>query len=458
MSEPLRVLLIEDNPGDARLLQEHLRDAEASDVVIVCDGTLGEGMRRLREENVDLVLLDLSLPDAKGLQTFHTLHDAHPDVPVVVLTGLEDDGVALSAVRDGAQDFLVKGQVNGHRLVQAMRYAVERQRLLEKTLISKQARDRNDGMVRTQVVDDPDRLEHYSVAGYRINRVLGEGSMATVYLAQRENDPANRDFALKIMKLDKISNKNRQALLERFFREAEVAASVKHENIVEIVEFGMAPDRQAPYIVMEHVSGNTLQHFLGNEAANGFDYREKAYILRQVAAALAAIHDKNICHRDIKPGNIIVDSKLHVKITDFGIALVPGSELTIDLHLIGSPAYMSPEAFRSPKIDSAADIFSFGIVAYEFLVGCRPFDGQTIAQLAQQIQFERPPEPRKLSSDFPMRLQQILAKALKKGPAQRYASCHQLAHELDSFINETVSPPALLLGAFRQRLLRGDWR
>jgi signal transduction histidine kinase len=128
---PIRCLLIEDNPGDARLIREMLRDAggSAHAVAVALTDRLSSGMDHLREHGADLVLLDLSLPDSTGLDTFDALHTAAPLTPVVVLSGLADESVAITAVHHGAQDYLVKGQVDGGGILRSMRYAIERQRL-----------------------------------------------------------------------------------------------------------------------------------------------------------------------------------------------------------------------------------------------------------------------------------------------------------------------------------------
>jgi signal transduction histidine kinase len=128
---PIRALLIEDNPGDARLIREMLRDAggDADIIDVRVAERLSSGLQHLRERGADLVLLDLSLPDSTGLATFDSLHAAAPSTPVVVLSGLADEGVAITAVHHGAQDYLVKGQVDGGTVLRSMRYAIERQRL-----------------------------------------------------------------------------------------------------------------------------------------------------------------------------------------------------------------------------------------------------------------------------------------------------------------------------------------
>jgi len=129
--KPIKVLLVEDNPGDARLLEEDLREVPGQEFELTHVERLEEASERLREEEYDVVLLDLSLPDSSGLDTVKRTFNEAPTMPIVVLTGLDDESLGLSAVREGAQDYLVKGQTQGRLLVRAIHYALERERLLE---------------------------------------------------------------------------------------------------------------------------------------------------------------------------------------------------------------------------------------------------------------------------------------------------------------------------------------
>ena len=138
-ADPIRILLVEDNPGDARLLRETLAEANASPFEVTHVGTLSAGLERLKGGGIDVVLLDLSLPDGQGLDTFVRAHAQAPGVPFVVLTGLADETVAAGALLEGAQDYLVKGQVDCNLLVRSMRYAIERKRAEE--ALSQQARE-----------------------------------------------------------------------------------------------------------------------------------------------------------------------------------------------------------------------------------------------------------------------------------------------------------------------------
>jgi two-component system cell cycle response regulator len=129
MSKPLRVLLVEDNPGDAFLICEQLGQVHTPELVMEQCDTLARALDRLRTGDVDLTLLDLTLPDSRGLETFAQLHAAHPGVPTVILTGLDDESLGVKAVSEGAQDYLVKGQVDARRLTRALRYALARSAL-----------------------------------------------------------------------------------------------------------------------------------------------------------------------------------------------------------------------------------------------------------------------------------------------------------------------------------------
>src|SRR5689334_20696397 len=124
--EPVRVLLVEDNPGDVRLFRELLRETGAAGFEIEVSGRLADAGARVAQGGIGLVLLDLSLPDSRGIETFQALHRAAPDIPVIVLSGLTNEAVAVQAVHEGAQDYLVKGVGDGHLLLRAMHYAIER--------------------------------------------------------------------------------------------------------------------------------------------------------------------------------------------------------------------------------------------------------------------------------------------------------------------------------------------
>lgn len=132
IGRPVEILLVEDNPGDARLIREALAEVRGAQFHVKCADHLLTGLERLSEGGIDVILLDLSLPDSHGLNTFVRAHNRAPEVPIVVLSGIDDESLAMQAVRDGAQDYLVKGQVDGNLLARSLRYAIERQRMITK--------------------------------------------------------------------------------------------------------------------------------------------------------------------------------------------------------------------------------------------------------------------------------------------------------------------------------------
>jgi two-component system, cell cycle sensor histidine kinase and response regulator CckA len=172
MLETITVLLVEDNPGDARLMREAVREAEGSHIQLVHVDTLHKALHRLDQDRFDVVMLDLSLPDAEGLTTLVRTHAHAPSVPIVVLTGLDDEGLAIRAVREGAQDYLVKGQVTGQLVVRAMRYATERKRAFEALQRSEEYyRSLIENALDIITVVDPDGLVRYGSPSFE--RVLG---------------------------------------------------------------------------------------------------------------------------------------------------------------------------------------------------------------------------------------------------------------------------------------------
>ena len=153
----------------------------------------------------------------------------------------------------------------------------------------------------------------------------------------------------------------------------------------------------------------------------------------------------------------MVDQALTVKLTDFGIAHLPDSDLTMTANIIGTPTYMSPEAFISAKVDERSDIFSLGIVAYEFLLGQKPFQGDNIRALAKDIQFGKPKDPCQLDANFPRKLQQLLAKMLKKSPVNRYSSATEIVTDIDEYLLAATDGARSMFQRLMGRFGVADW-
>ncbi len=257
---------------------------------------------------------------------------------------------------------------------------------------------------------------------YEIVAELGHGAMGVVY---RARDPIiNRLVALKTITARVAEDPD---ALQRFYREAQSAGGLQHPNIITIHDMGEEGD--TPFIAMELVEGENLDQLISRRAPLSVSL--KLVYAAQACRALDYAHKRGIVHRDIKPGNVMVSKEGTVKVVDFGIARVLEASKTQTGMLIGTFAYMSPEQYQGEHADERSDIWSFGVLLYELLCYQRPFMGDSPVSLLRSI-CEKEPEPLlKFLPDCPTELQDILSKALRKSPNDRYQSMGDLLLELD---------------------------
>lgn len=218
---------------------------------------------------------------------------------------------------------------------------------------------------------------------YRIEGVLGKGGMGEVYLLRHQL--LDSHFALKIL-FPEIAQRN-QKFVDRFIREAKLAAKIHHPNLVAVYDAGQHAETGIYYIIMEYVSGGNVRELLKREEK--LTEKRALEITAQIAEALVAAHSHHMVHRDIKPDNIMFSAEGVAKLADLGIAKSTGdkdTQLTVDVSVFGTPAYMSPEqALDSRMVDSRSDIYSLGIVLYEMLTGNKPFTGKTSIEILAQV-------------------------------------------------------------------------
>jgi serine/threonine protein kinase/tetratricopeptide (TPR) repeat protein len=263
---------------------------------------------------------------------------------------------------------------------------------------------------------------------YRIIEKIGAGGMGEVYLA--EDTELNRKVALKFLPLHLCQDTDCRT---RFKREAQAAAKLNHPNIVtihEVSEFG-----GRPYIVMEHVEGESLHHFAHDKQLPIDVIVDYAM---QICQGIGEAHRAGVIHRDIKSTNIIVDTKGRARLLDFGLAAVAGDDkLTKTGSTLGTVSYMSPEQVSGREIDHRSDLFSFGIVLYELVAGRTPFrrdsDGATLRAIMQDV-----PEPlSRYKSDVPLRLQQIVDKLMEKDRELRYQTAEDIIADLKRLVYDS---------------------
>jgi eukaryotic-like serine/threonine-protein kinase len=266
------------------------------------------------------------------------------------------------------------------------------------------------------------------IARYRIERVLGKGGFGTVYLAY--DDQLQRMVAIKVPHSNLISHpENAKAYLT----EARTVANLDHPHIVPVFDFGSSV--QFPcYLVSKYIDGTDLATALKQSRLS---IHETVELVATVAEALHHAHKQGLVHRDIKPGNILLDKSGKPFVADFGLALRE-QDMGKGATFAGTPAYMSPEQARGEghRVDGRSDIFSLGVVMYELLVGHRPFRADTQAELMQQVtDFEARP-PRQYDDNIPKELDRICLKALSKRVSERYSASKDMADDLRHFLTD----------------------
>ncbi len=260
-----------------------------------------------------------------------------------------------------------------------------------------------------------------------LQKVLGQGAMGAVYLAQQARP--DRQVAVKVlMPLTPLTANQLAAFLERFRRETDAAASLEHPNIVPVHEYG-EQDGLA-YLVMPYISGGTLRDEMEREGQ--LPLSKAVNYLEQLASALDFAHEHGVIHRDIKPANILMTPTGRLLLTDFGLVKVVSDEQQISLTgngmPVGTPDYMAPEQVTGDTIDGRVDLYALGIVLYQMLTGTTPFQGGTPMQIAARHLQMPPPSPRLLRPELPLAAEQAMLRALAKRPADRYNYAQDLAN------------------------------
>jgi serine/threonine protein kinase len=262
-----------------------------------------------------------------------------------------------------------------------------------------------------------------TIGKYEIIKELGRGGFGIVY--QARDTQLKRMVALKVL----YPYHTDPTFIQRFAREARIAAQFNHSNIVTIYEVGEAAGQH--YLAMAYVEGQTLADLL---AKGQFSIEQGLSIIEQIAAALDNIHSQGLVHRDVKPGNIMITRDRRVVLLDFGLVrAAEGTQLTESLMLLGTAEYIAPEQIEQAeeiKPDRRADIYALGVIAYEILVGRLPFTASSPMKLLYKHLHEPPPSPTSLKPDLPPDFEPLLLKALAKTPETRFQLAGELAQAL----------------------------
>lgn len=262
------------------------------------------------------------------------------------------------------------------------------------------------------------------IGHYEIVTELGRGGMGVVYKGHEA--ALNRYVAIKVLSPALAHD---ESIKERFLREARSMAALNDPHIIQVYFIGEHEGQ--PFFAMEFVEGESLSTYLKREGS--MSPEQAARVIYQTALGLASAHDKGVIHRDIKPGNLMLNARGQIKIADFGIAMSSADfskKLTSTGEFVGTPGYLSPEVCTGQVVDSRSDIFSLGIVLFELLTGRMPFADESPLGLLLEVVRAEIPDIQQLNSKVDPELTRILKRMTEKDPAIRYPDCHELAADL----------------------------
>lgn len=272
------------------------------------------------------------------------------------------------------------------------------------------------------------------VSQYVVERKIGEGGMGAVYLAEQPS--IHRKVVLKLLSTGSAGDPD---MLRRFQREVDIIAQLEHPHILPVYDFGEVDGD--PYIVMRYMAGGSLYDHL---RAHSLSRADLLRVLDQVAEALDYAHERGVIHRDLKPGNVLLDEAGNGYLADFGLAkTMEGTrDLTKTGNVLGTPAYMSPEQARGEHLDGRSDVYSFAVMAFEALSGARPFEAKTPLEYIQKHLSEPPRSIRAFARDLPPAVDTPIFQALAKNRDQRPAHVSDFARQLRQSLSAPQDTPA----------------
>jgi len=475
------VLVVDDIEENRSVLQRRL---EREGHTVACASSGPEALHLAAGESFDIVLLDVMMPHMDGYETLGRLKssDATRELPVIMISALDDIASIARCIERGAEDYLPKpfdpvllrARISAclekrdfrarekeylRDVVQIVAAAVaaERGSYAPGSLadVSKRGDELGtlarvfDGMVagiqererklqgqieklREEVAgvsdapltdfDAPEALRSGTsfAARYRIERPIGSGGMGIVYLA--EDVELGERVAIKTLRSDLLNAD--ETAMDRFRNEIRLARQISHRNIVRTHDFGNAGG--VFFVTMEFVEGTTLRAVLDSRGQLGAE--ATLAIARQLVDALECAHGEGIIHRDIKPQNLLIDAAGTLKIMDFGVARLAerSSGLTQAGMVVGTPAYMAPEQLLAESVDARSDLYSVGVVLYECLTGRPPFDAKSPISLIAKVLNEDARPPDAVKPEVPHAVSAIVMQLLAKHPDQRPKSASAL--------------------------------
>lgn len=264
-----------------------------------------------------------------------------------------------------------------------------------------------------------------TIRNFEIKELIATGGMAAIYKAVQVS--LDRIVAIKILHGHLAQDKN---FITRFEREAKAAANLKHENIVNIIDFGKAED--VYFIAMEYIDGKSLKDLMNS--IKFIPHNMALAIAYEISKGLNHAHQKGVVHRDIKPANILISYDGIVKIADFGLAQAQDlTSITVTGSIVGTPAYMSPEQAAGKKVDTRTDIFSFGVVIYEMITGVKPFHGENYSSIIHEILTVKPPKAVETNPLITKDISDVIERMLEKDFDKRYENISEVNEDISLY-------------------------
>jgi DNA-binding NarL/FixJ family response regulator len=419
--DPITIVLADDHA----LMRSGLRrllEAEMDFTVVAEAGDADTALQLTRAHGPRVLLLDLSMPGTPSLDAIPGILAALPGVAVVVLTMHDQVEYAREALAAGASAYVLKDAAET-QLVEAIRTAVAGRHYLDPGLGARLATAAQP--VAAATAPGAELAIGSTFAGHRVDALAGRGGMGVVYRAT--DLTLGRPVALKLIAPSLAMDPVFRA---RFERECRLAAAIDHPHAVELFRAG--EERGRLYVTMRYVDGTDLRALL--LATGRLEPLRAATIVRDVAGALDEAHRLGLVHRDVKPANVLITSRMgaeHAFLTDFGVSkqVAVASELTGTGLAIGSPDYIAPEQAQGMEIDGRADVYSLGCVLFQALTGTVPFDRDSDLEKLWAHTHEPPPPLRDVRPDLSERLGDVLARSMAKDPTDRPATAGDLGRE-----------------------------
>jgi eukaryotic-like serine/threonine-protein kinase len=414
----MKILIIDDSSDFRALLRLYL-NKELKDVEIIDYDfdNLGKPPENFDWSVYDILFLDYKLgPVEDGLKWLKEFRNKPGFPPTIVLTAEGDEYIAVKSIKLGAADYINKVDIKPKRIAEMVKEATE----FSKRSDTSMDREINDA---TQIIKKVRKADHVPDKsldiGYKFVRMIGEGAMSKVYLAERVKDKMT--VVLKVLDLTRV---NEPKLVKRFIQEANLIAELNSPFVVKIYDHGLTDEYG--YIAMEFFSRGDLKQ----RAEMGLNHEIALIYATHIAYGLEQIHSINVVHRDLKPANLMFRGDDSLALADFGISkkIDEVNDITTMGQILGTPHYMSPEQGEGQAVDARTDLYSLGVLFYELLTGDKPYTATTPAALIyQHIHAPIPRLPSKLKQ-----YQDIIDLLLAKRPEKRAQSAREVINALEA--------------------------